>query len=77
MSQGQWLLCCISPETSLTVPSTEVDLGFEGLLDGLPGSLVCDCAGDLGSGIGDVCISLIVVVGEVGGIGRASLSTAT
>ena len=67
----------ISRETDLNVPLTEVDLGFEGLLDGLPESAVGDCAVDLGSGIGDVCISIIVVAGEVGGVGRVSLSTAS
>ena len=70
-----------SRETGLAVPSTEciaeVDLGFEGLLDDLPGCSVCNCAVYIGSDIRDVCISIIVVVGKIGGVGRVSLLTAS
>ena len=80
VSRSVATLLNISRETGLAVPSTqhirEVDLGFEGLLDGLPASSVCGCALDLGSGIWDVCMSIIIVVGEIGAVGRVSLSTA-
>ena len=62
----------ISRETGSNVSSTEVDLGFEGLLDGPPGSPACGCLMDLDSGIGVVCNPVI----EVDGGRRVSLSTA-
>ena len=51
----------ISRKTSSIEPSTEVDLGFEGLLDGPSGRPLCGCVVDLYSGIGVVCNSIIEV----------------
>ena len=42
----------ISRETGLIVSSTEVDLGFKGLLDGPSGSPACGYVVDVDSGIG-------------------------
>ena len=62
----------IARETGSIVSSTEVDFGFEGLLDGQSGSSACGCVVDLDSGIGVVCNPVI----KVDGVRRVSLSTA-
>ena len=62
----------ISRGTGSIVSSTEVDLCFEGLLDGPSVSPACGCVVDLDSGIVVLCNPVI----EVDGVRRVSLSTA-
>ena len=62
----------ISREKGSIVSSTEVDLGFEGLLGGPSGSPAFGCVVDLDSSIGVVCNPVI----ELDGVRRVSLSTA-
>ena len=62
----------ISRKTGSIVSSIEVDLGFDGLLDGPSGSPACGCIVDLDSVIGVICNPVI----EVDGARRVSLSTA-
>ena len=72
-SRSVTALLNISRETGSIVSSTEVDLGFDGLLDGPSGSPACGCVVDVYSGIGVVCNPVI----EVDGVRKVSLSTAT
>ena len=61
----------ISRETDSTVLSTEVDLGFEGMLDGPSANPACGCVVDLDSGIGVACNPVI----EVDGVGRVFVNS--